>query len=265
MVARARQLKRWQIAAILAIVLITVAAISYIVAFNDDEVVDLFPNGELRIGIDPSVPPFGFIDPYGAIRGLDADIGIRLASELDLPARLVTIGYDGLYDALKSNQVDMVVSTLITEPLLLGDVFYTQPYYNAGLVLVSNSANLIESMRDLPGTSLAYEFGSSADAEARLWTRRIPEFELRPYELPTYALDAVRLGDADAALVDSITARLYLHDHSQWDADFVQITDVGYVIAVHRNHVLQFLAVNKALGNLLKDNIVESLIIKWFS
>ena len=84
------------------------------------------------------------------------------------------MSFDGLYDALKTDQVDMLISTLTIDPLRAADVLYTRHYFHAGLVLVSKQA--LSAMTDLSGHSLAFEFGSDADAQARRWLRRIPVF-----------------------------------------------------------------------------------------
>ena len=66
-----------------------------------------------------------------------------------------------MYDALKTDQVDALIAGLLIDLTRLKDVHYSQPYFNAGLVLVSDKG--LTRMEDLPGHSLAYEFGSEAD------------------------------------------------------------------------------------------------------
>src|SRR5262245_44631595 len=64
-------------------------------------------NGVLRVGLDPTYPPFETADD-GELRGLDVDLARALAAELGLEVQFVYFGYDGLYDALLSNQVDVL-------------------------------------------------------------------------------------------------------------------------------------------------------------
>jgi len=219
-----------------------------------------FPEDRLRVAIDPSYPPFAFY-AEDAITGLDVDLAYALGEQLNLPVDLQLLGIDALYDALRDRQVDVIISTLQPENWRTGDVRYTQPYFDAGLVLIGNSG--LTTLQALPGHSLAYEFGSAADAEARIWSRRIAAFETQPYELPAHALDAARLNHADAALVDAITARQYLQDHPDWDAELHQVTHVPFVIAVHIEETGTFRAVNAGLGDLLKSGIVDQIILRW--
>ncbi len=88
-------------------------------------------------------------------------------------------------------------------------------------------------------------------------------FETRPYELPGYALDAVRLGDADAALVDTVSARLYLRDHPDWQADVNPVTDNFYAIATQARRPEISVVINRALKAIIDDGTLDALIKRW--
>lgn len=224
---------------------------------------ELFPYAELRVGVDPSSPPFAAFSEDGLF-GLEIDLARELGARLDLPVRFVTLGFDGLYDALKTDQVDALIAGLIIDNSRLRDVHYSQPYFNAGLVLVSDNA--IERMEDLANyddASIAYEFGSEGDSEIRTWLRRVSPFEMRPYERPSDALDAARLGDADAALVDAVSAGLYLREHPDWNAHSTVITDNLYAIATQSRRPEISFAIRDALQGMIDDGTLQALIERW--
>ena len=222
---------------------------------------ELFPYGEMRIGVDASNPPFA-VATADDLFGLEIDLGYALGEYFGVPVRFVNMGFDSVYDSLIADQVDMVIAALTIDPLKTGSVRYTRHYFNAGLILVSPSDQPLESMRELAGHSLAYEFGSSADMVARRWLRRIAPFELLPYELPAHVLDALRFGQADAALVDAISARLHLREH-QWQANLSYITDNWYPIAVHIDQRDLWRALNRALDDLDDAGTLDQIIDKW--
>lgn len=222
----------------------------------------LFPYSEMRVGVDASYPPFA-VASANDLFGLDIDLGRAIAERIGVPVRFVNMGYDGLYDSLKADQVDVVISALLIDPSRTNDVLYTLPYYNAGFVLVSRAGQPLTTMNDLSGHALAYEFGSDANTFARAWLRRIPPFETRPYELPAYALDAVRLGEADAALVDATSAHLYLRDHPGWEARIHYVSDSLYAVAVRINSGKTWEAVNAALQSLIDDGTLAEIVRRW--
>ena len=223
---------------------------------------EAFPYGEIRIGVDASYPPFA-VDTGNNLFGLDIDLGNALSEEIDFPIRFINMGFDGLYDSIKADQVDMVISALLVDPAKMADVRYTQAYFDAGLVLVTHLDSQIETIEILAGYSLAYEFGSPADAEAREWERRLDDFAKQPYELPEYALDAVRIGEADAALVDATSYHLYQRDFPDWQNQISYVTHNPYAIAIRIDRLETWQAVNHALDELAEKGMLDTIFRRW--
>jgi ABC-type amino acid transport substrate-binding protein len=222
----------------------------------------LFPAGELVVAVDANYPPFAAVGAEGLF-GLDIDLAEALGERIGLPVRFANMGYDGLYDSLIVGQTDVIISALLMDGNRLGDVRYTRYYYDDGLVLVSSAQKDFATMEDIVGHTLAYAFGSPADAEARLWTRRIGSFETAPYELPEYALDAVRLQMVDAAMVDATSARLYLKQYPDWDADFEYVTHSLFAVAVRRDRVFEWRLINRALQTMMDEGTIDQIIERW--
>jgi ABC-type amino acid transport substrate-binding protein len=267
MVARSRSLTFFAIMIILTLWVWGLSGVLFWIRWNSIErpgppVKELFPYGEIRIGVDASYPPFA-VATDSDIYGIDIDIGKAIGARLNVPVRFINMGYDGLYDSLKADQADVLISALTIDYSRSGDVLYTVPYYNAGQVLVTDVQHPLEDMNAVSGHSLAFEFGSEANLTARAWLRRIAPFQLLPYETPDFALDAVRLADSDAALVDATSAGLYLRQHRDWNAQETQITDLLYAIAVSTKRGNTWSAVNQALKSLIDDKTIATIIKKW--
>jgi ABC-type amino acid transport substrate-binding protein len=267
MVTRTRSLTFFAVIVGLTIWAWGLAGVLFWIRWNSVErpgppVKELFPYGEIRIGVDASYPPFAVATDTD-IFGIDIDIGKALGERLNVPVRFINMGYDGLYDSLKADQADILISALTIDYSRSGDVLYTVPYYNAGQVLVTDVQHPLDDMDEVGGHSLAFEFGSEANLTARAWLRRIAPFQLMPYETPNIALDAVRLGDSDAVLVDATSAGLYLHQHPDWNAHEAQVTDLLYAIALSTKRGNTWAAVNNALKSLIDDKTIASIIKKW--
>ena len=223
---------------------------------------ELFPYDEIRIGVDASYPPFA-VATADSLFGVDIDLGMALGDKLKLPVRFINMGYDGLYDSLKIDQVDMLISALPIDYSRSSDVLYTVPYFNAGLMLITSNAKPIITMEGLSTRSLAFEFGSDANLFARSWLRRIAPFKLMPYETPEIALDAVRLGESDAALVDAISGRLYLRQYQAFAAVQSQVSDTLFAVALSTKRVDTWRAVDKALKEMIDAKLVDAILNRW--
>ena len=224
---------------------------------------EAFPHGVMVVGVDASFPPFA-VDNGEGLYGLDVDLANALGEEMGIPVRFVNMGYDGLYDAVIDGQVDVVISALLVNPARTQEVRYTRPYFDNGLVLITNLDSPINRMINLPGHSLALEYGSAGQAQASFWLRQLEPFEVLPYELPQYALDAVRLGHADAALVDTTSYYLYQSEHPEWQSEENRYDNAFYSIAVRIDRDATWYWVDKAVESLQDDGRLAAIIDRWF-
>lgn len=219
--------------------------------------------GVLRVGTDASYPPFEYVDASGQIAGFDAGLLKAIGQRLGMQVELVNISYDGLYDSLITARVDLLASALIPMPQMEGKVGYSTPYFNAGQHLVVRVGSPVRTMRDMEGRRLAVEYGSDGDAEARRWQRRLAALMVIRYTDPDAALQAVLEGEADAALVDGISARLGVGQHPELAAASA-VSDMLFVLAVSEDSPTLLSKVNEALREMLRDGTVEALIEEWF-
>lgn len=221
-----------------------------------------FPTGAIRIGVDASYPPFA-LDADGRLRGLDIDLAAAIAREIGLPLQFRNLGFYSLYDALISGEVDALVSALPIDAARTDDVRYTSAYFNNGLVLVYAGDSSALDGEHLAGKRIAVEYASSADSHLRAWSADSLAVQRMPYELPEYALDALRLGLADAALTDNLTYRLYQRGHSQWSSASQFITHDPYAIALRRDNHDAWQLIEAALEQLRAKGELARLIALW--
>lgn len=221
-----------------------------------------FPRGMIVVGVDAGVPPFASDDGQ-AVYGLDIDLAHAIARDIDLPIQFLNIGYYGLYDALTSGEVDLLISALRVEEARMDDVRYTRHYFDNGLLLVTPVEKPIASLDGLAGKKVAYEFGSQADTELRKLEEQYGPVTRLPYELPTYALDSLRLEYADAAIVDAIALRLYLRRFADWRAAQRYLTRDHYAIAARRDNRDAWALVDGALAALKEKGELDKIIAMW--
>lgn len=221
-----------------------------------------FPAGEIVVGVDASFPPFA-LDDGDTVRGLDIALAHAIAAELNLPARFLNIGFYALHDALKSGQVDILVSALRIDPARMDDVRYTRSYFDNGLVLVTATDDPVSEISSLAKARIAYEYASSAEGQVRVWEEDGRLITRLPYELPQYALDALRLGQADAALVDATTLRLYLGAQREWTARYEHLTHEPYAVALRIDRADAWKLVDAALETLIESGELARIIGKW--
>lgn len=176
---------------------------------TDDTWPQIEASGVLRIGVDPTFPPFAAADG-DTLSGIDIDLGRALAAELGLTPQFVLFGYDGLYDALATRQVDVLISALVIAPERTRDFAYTNAYFDAGQYLVVPAGtDAVAGVDDLRDQTLAVELGALGHVAALDLQKAHPDITVTPFDSADEALSAVAAGTADAALVDYVSARLF--------------------------------------------------------
>ena len=218
--------------------------------------------GVLHVGMDASFPPFETIAADGTLVGFDVDLARELGQRMGVEVQFVAnLPYDGLYDALAVGRVDAVISALVVNPSRMADFAYSAPYFDAGQVLVVREWETgIEGLLDLGGRTLAVEFGTQGDLEARKWARRSSGLAVAPYPTAAGALAAVEAGEADAALVDHVSAK---SGASGLIIVGEPVVEEPYAVAVHRESRYLLRAIDDALAEMEADGTMETLANEW--
>lgn len=220
-------------------------------------------SGVIKVGLDPTYPPFELFTGEELV-GIDADLAQALAEEFGVAVEFVHFGYDGLYDALLTEQADILISALVIMPERTKDFAYSEPYFNAGEILVVEDGNTsIEEMADLNGRSLSVELGSQSHVLATEWERKLPDLTILPFDTPDDALTAVLNQTADAALIDQISGRLFLKNNPGLTRIEEPITVEPYAIVVRAEDDQLLKQINNSLEQLQTSGKLDSIINEW--
>jgi ABC-type amino acid transport substrate-binding protein len=233
-------------------------------AHPDDAWERIRAGGVLRVGMDASFPPFESVTADGTLAGFDVDLARELGQRLGVEAQFVAnLPYDGLYDALAVDRVDVVISALVVNPARMADFAYSIPYFDAGQVLVVHEGSNVETMDDLEAHTLAVEFGTQGDMEARKRARKAEGLTVVPYQTAAEALAAVTAGEADAALVDHVSALAASGAGSGLAIVGEPVVEEPYAVAVSHEsrHLLR--AIDRALAEMRADGTLDALTVKW--
>jgi ABC-type amino acid transport substrate-binding protein len=232
--------------------------------------------GVLTIATDASYPPFAAIDADGNYFGFEIDLGDEMARRLglratrDVRAEFEAITYDALLASVISGRDDAVISAFVPQMDRLKDVSYTRPYFVGGTVAVVRTGSGgpgLDSARPLPWATdktFAVEYGAGGDALARLWSRQTTGVTVKPMPTAQDALAALENGQANAALVDAISAYDFLKTHAALQLAGSPLEPEPYVIAVREDSVELLRALEDALAQMEQDGTLPELRVKWF-
>lgn len=220
--------------------------------------------GVLVFGLDPTYPPFEMaVDDH--LSGLDVDLARKIGEDLGLESHFVHFGYDGLYDALFTSQVDALISALVILPERTRDFAYSDPYFNAGQIMVTPADRPVANIKGLTGKRLAVELGAQGHVLASTWQRQLAQIEVLTLGTADEAMSAVSTGQADAAVVDAVSGRLHLARSPDlfWNGEY--LTDEPYALVVRAEDQQLLDHLNQSLRRLDRSGELDSLVGLWLS
>lgn len=227
---------------------------------------EILRRGFITVCLDPSYPPFEYVDETTKeIRGFDVEMARALGDYLGIRIEIATVGFDGLYDAVKARRCDVAISALPYDPLLTQDVAFSISYFEAGLMMVvRENEESIRSPDDLKGKRVAVEWGSTGDVEARRLKIKLGELEVKPYPTVEEALRALKEGQADACFADAVSAYSFWGREGGIKVLSPALISTPYVAVVNLKNKALLGKINEALFHLRENGFLHSLAEKYF-
>ena len=239
---------------------------------RDDALERVQAAGVLLVGLDPSWPPFEFVDPAsGDIVGLDVDLARAIGARLGVEVQFVVSGWEGLYGALKAGQFDAIVSVLPYDPRRTQEVAYSTSYFDAGPVMVVPAGETgVEQPRDLAGCTIHVRFGSQGDEQARRLQKQDLGVTVVSHDTALEALAVLEASAASAgsagkraAIVDAVSARLFVRGDARLKIAGDPLDDESYVIAVDIEARSLQEAIDGALNEMRENGELAEILNRW--
>jgi len=269
---RKTRTRKWWIAAALIVLALGfgIWALGFSRATQDEAWDRIQSSGVFTVATDASYPPFSALDENGDLFGFDVDLADEIGRRWGVQVAFENITYDALLGTLIVGRDDAVISAFVPQPERSREVAFTRSYFVGGTVAVTRQgaeAGLRltgDSSGWAAGKTLAVEYGAGGDALARRWARRAAGMTVLPGSTAGEALQAVASGEADAALVDAISAYDFLRSHPALALTGPPLEPEPYVIAVSAHSQRLFRELQAALEAIEADGTLPALRVKWF-
>lgn len=215
---------------------------------------------KLIIATDPTAPPMESLNEQGGLVGYDVDLGYRIANELGVKAEFKTILWDNIFTALENKEIDMIMSSVtITDERKLKYNF-SEPYINAGQVIVSRKDQPLRTVAELKGKKISVQKDTTNEKEAFKYTS--PELVLS-YLGFEEAAKTLANGQADAMISDLTLAKGFISKYDNLKITSDPFTNDYYGIVMHKDDTELKKKVDEVLSALKIKGILADLKQKW--
>lgn len=218
----------------------------------------------LKVGTEPTYPPFEFTNDANEIIGFDIDLANALAEKMDMEVEIVTTSFDGIFTGLNAGNYDVIIAAVSMTPKRLETMLFSEPYLSNGQVIVTNSDDAnITSQEELIGMKVGVQLGTTADTAAEKYAEEYG-FEVSKYDEILQTFSAMKAGHVDAIAVDYAVAIEYV----QLDPDSYQISDVmltnePIAIAIKEDNTELQEKINAAMEEIRADGTLKSISEEW--
>ncbi len=218
------------------------------------------PKEIIVIGTNATDPPMESLNAQGKLVGYDIDLGYRIANEMGVKAEFKNIEWEKLFQELIDKKVDMLMASITITDERKKLYNFSEPYLNAGQVIISKTDAPISQPQSLNGKKIAVQKGTTNEDEAYKYTQK--ELVLI---YPDYSDigKAVSVGSAEAALSDLTLAKGIIQNHTNLKITSDPLTNEYYGIVMRKDDTELQKRVNAALRVLRVNGYLTDLKQKW--
>jgi polar amino acid transport system substrate-binding protein len=225
----------------------------------------------IRFVTEVDYPPFNYAGSDGNPTGFNVELGRLICDELKIACTVQMRRFDTLLDSLADNRGDAAIASIAVTAQSRERADFSDPYYRpVGRFVIRRQAAISDIyVEQLEGKKIAVVAGTAHEEYARaLFT----EAELRRYNTPELAREALRRGDVDLLFGDAFGLAFWLNGSDSANCcTFVggpfsesRYFGEGIGIAVKRGNDTLRQAFNWALFRLWEKGKFAELWLRYF-
>ena len=208
---------------------------------------------ELRVGMELSYPPFEMQDKEGKPDGVGFKLAQALAHKLGRPLKVVPMDFSGLIPALKTDNIDLIISSMTATDERRQSINFSTPYAYTGLALLVKKDSDILSVEDLkkPGRKITAKATTTGESWA---IKNLPSVPLVFEDQTACVLEVVQ-GRADAFIYDQLSIYQYARVNSETTRGLLKpFVEESWAIGVAKGNDALLTQVNDFIEEFRKDD-----------
>ena len=234
------------------------AASMILAACGSDEATNKDTDGKytkIVAGTEATYAPFEYLDDKGNVVGLDAEILAAIGEEMGIETEIKNVGWDSMMSQVTNGEVDMGAAAITITDERLETYDFTDPYYEATLLIVTKEESPVASFDDLKDKKLSVQINTTGHIAAQE-LQGVASSNILAYENFSVALTEVLTGASDAAIGDNAVILEYIKNNPDSglkvveDATF-ETDSFGFMVKKGNKELLDIL--NEGLQK-IKDN-----------
>ncbi|RDU38076.1 basic amino acid ABC transporter substrate-binding protein [Neobacillus piezotolerans] len=163
-------------------------------------------------GTEATFAPFESLNDKGEIVGIDVDVLSAIAEAQGFEFELKNVGWEPVFQKITNGELDFGVAGITITDERKETYDFTEPYYQANLVIIVKEGSDIKSVDDLKDKKVAVQINTTGHKAAQDILGK-SNTNIKAYENQPTAMQQVRNGSAEAAIGDNAVVFEYLKNN----------------------------------------------------
>ena len=218
----------------------------------------------LTMATNAEFPPYEYKDDGVNVIGIDAEIAQKIADKLGMELEIKDVDFSTIIEGVKSGKYDMGMAGMTVTEERLESVNFSTPYAKGVQVVIVPEDSPITTVDDILAEGSTYKVGTQEATTGYIYMKDdVGEDRVVSYKSGNLAIANLLSNKVDCVVIDNEPAKAYVAEN-----DGLKILDTEYVtedyaICVAKENTELLDNINSALGELIADGTVQSIIDKY--
>ncbi len=227
---------------------------------------EILKAGEIRIGINPTLPPRAFYNDSNETIGFEPEVAQELAQKMGVKLVMVPVSSPERIPFLAANRIDVVMGAMSRTPERAKVIDFTVPLHSENYGIVTRADTAITSLADLNKDSVTL-VEVRGTVMVPILARLAPNAKMMLLDNYEDRDRAIAQGRASASVdgIDSAAFRLKTYNQISWK--LIGVPELGITwdcLGIAKGNDTLRTYLNVVLFDMHRSGDVERLWEKWF-
>lgn len=215
------------------------------------------------VGVDAEYPPYSYVDEAGNYVGFDVESIKWIAEQGGFTVEIKGVAWDGIIEALKVGQIDMVYSGMTITPDRAAEADFSIPYWkvNQGLVAKAGSDYTVDEFKN-GALVIGVQRSCSADQWMQdtfgkeQYDKMVKDGVIKLFDSFPMSMVALNNGQVQVVIFDDVNIESYIRGKDEFKLVGIIETGEEYGVAIRKG--------DSAMKKLIDDGLTKLMASeKW--
>lgn len=223
---------------------------------------------KLTLATSADFPPYEYVADDGSYAGIDVEIAGKIAEKMGMELEVVNMDFNSIVASVSTGKFDMGMAGLTVTEDRLESVDFSDSYATGVQAIIVKEDSRITSVDDLYAEGASYTVGAQISTTGAIYFATdiedgLTSCTLQEFNTGADAVSALSSGKIDCVIIDNEPAKSFVAANEGLKILETEYTNEDYAICVAKGNTELLDKINAALGELISDGTVQSIIDKY--